>query len=571
MKVENQEFPVHKAMMCQSSKFFRAMFERWAPAEQRVFPLGGLSPHIMSLLLEWIYTASVDLSLDTVQELVMAADMLLLEPLILICFDYMLEHLNVHNCISVWHLADLVLSAQTREVCRRFILKHFDEVMVCEDFQNLTAKELSEFLEDDGLQVEEEITVFQAIVQWVQHDLKSRKGHYNMLLPTIRYSLMPYNVIKNHILNHPLTGVHSLLTVHRNLFLLPLRPRQPESILLAIGGWSEGNATNAIEAYNYKTDCWKNILSQEENPRGSVFVDGFLYCLGGFNRTERFNTMRRLDLATFTWSEMPPMYERRCYVSVTELDGRIYALGGYNGQSRLNTAEVFDLRSNQWSMIAPMNKQRSDASCATLNGVIYICGGFNGTDCLQTAERYSIESNQWTLIAPMSVPRSGVRVVTFADLIYAVGGFDGGQRLRSTEAYDPHSDSWQQLADMKLSRSNFGIEVLNRRIIVVGGYSGVSTTHEAEAYDPTEDSWTQVHHMAIHRSALDCCVVPVFPNINDSIMPPTDTKALPSAQTTDTDPPPAAGSASSSTFTASPQRLRGVDACVRRLHDEDTH
>ncbi|CAL9703863.1 unnamed protein product [Knipowitschia caucasica] len=506
----------------------RAMFERWAPAEQRAFPLGGLSPHIMSLLLEWIYTASVDLSLDTVQELVMAADMLLLEDLVQICFDYMLEHLNVHSCISVWHLADVVLSAQTREVCRWFILKHFEEVMVCEEFQQLTAEELSDFLEDDGLHVEEEITVFQAIVQWVQHDLKCRKGHYNMLLPTIRYSLMPYNVIKNHILNHPLTGsLYSLVTVHRNLFLnneLPLRPRQPESVLLAIGGCSEGDATNAIEAYNYKTDFWTNISSQEENPRahhGSIVVDGFLYCLGGFNRTERFNTMRRLDLATFTWSEMPPMYERRCYVSVTELNGRIYALGGYNGQSRLNTAEVFDLRSNQWSMIAPMNEQRSDACCATLNGVIYICGGFNGTDCLQTVERYSIESNQWTPIAPMSVPRTGVRVVAFSNLIYAVGGFDGVQRLRSTEVYDPHADSWQQLAGMTLSRSNFGIEVVNKRIFAVGGYNGVSTTHEAEAYDPTEDSWTQVHHMAIHRSALDCCVVPVFPNISDSIMPPT--------------------------------------------------
>ncbi|CAL9704035.1 unnamed protein product [Knipowitschia caucasica] len=175
MKVENQEFPVHKVIMCQSSEYFRAMFERWAPAEQRAFPLGGLSPHIMSVLLEWIYTASVDLSLDTVQELVMAADMLLLEDLVQICFDYMLEHLNVHSSISVWHLADVVLSAQTREVCRWFILKHFKEVMVNEEFQQLTAEELSDFLEDDGLHVEEEITVFQAVVQWVQHDLKCRK------------------------------------------------------------------------------------------------------------------------------------------------------------------------------------------------------------------------------------------------------------------------------------------------------------------------------------------------------------------------------------------------------------
>uniref|UniRef100_A0AAV2JIU6 Uncharacterized protein n=1 Tax=Knipowitschia caucasica TaxID=637954 RepID=A0AAV2JIU6_KNICA len=89
--------------------------------------------------------------------------------------------------------------------------------------------------------------------------------------------------------------------------------------------------------------------------------------MGGFDGTEHFSSMRRLDLATRAWDEMPPMYERRCYVSATVLNGRIYAVGGYNGRVRLNTAEVFDPQTNRWSLIAPMNEQRCDAKCATLN------------------------------------------------------------------------------------------------------------------------------------------------------------------------------------------------------------
>lgn len=151
------------------------------------------------------------------------------------------------------------------------------------------------------------------------------------------------------------------------------RPRLPREILLAIGGWSGGDPTNGIEAYDVRANCWTNLTNPDERPRayhGSVFLNGYVYCIGGFDRLEYFNSVRRFDMSTQTWHEAAPMYCRRCYVSVTVLNGCIYAMGGYDGNIRLNTAERYTPETNQWSFIASMHESRSDASCTTLNNKV---------------------------------------------------------------------------------------------------------------------------------------------------------------------------------------------------------
>lgn len=161
-----------------------------------------------------------------------------------------------------------------------------------------------------------------------------------------------------------------------SVFCNPLaRPRLPPAILLAIGGWSGGSPTNTIEAYNVRAHRWVNVTNSEEAPRayhGAAFLNGSVYCVGGFDSVEQFSSVRKFDLATQTWHEVAPMHFSRCYVSVTVMDGYIYAMGGFDGRYRLETAERYQPGTNQWTVIAPMNEQRSDASCTTLHGKV--CG-----------------------------------------------------------------------------------------------------------------------------------------------------------------------------------------------------
>lgn len=153
------------------------------------------------------------------------------------------------------------------------------------------------------------------------------------------------------------------------------RPRLPQEILLAIGGWSGNDPTKCIEAYDFRTDYWINVEKNLEPPRayhGTVVYNSCFYCLGGFDRVEYFNSVCKFDLNTHTWHNVAPMYFRRCYVSTVLLNRHIYAIGGYDGNNRLNTAERYRPETNQWTVIAPMNERRSDASSATLHNKVTI-------------------------------------------------------------------------------------------------------------------------------------------------------------------------------------------------------
>ena len=163
--------------------------------------------------------------------------------------------------------------------------------------------------------------------------------------------------------NPPLSGVRNTVA----------RPRLPNAILLAVGGWSGRYPTNSTEAYDVRSNNWINVTNSLELPRayhGMAFISGCVYCIGGCDRAETFNSVRRFDLSTRTWHEAAPMYFRRCYVSVTVLDRYIYALGGFDGLDRLSTAERYTPETNQWSLIESMHVQRSDASCTTLHGKV---------------------------------------------------------------------------------------------------------------------------------------------------------------------------------------------------------
>lgn len=157
-------------------------------------------------------------------------------------------------------------------------------------------------------------------------------------------------------------------------FCNPLtRPRLPSAILFAVAGWSGGIPINDIEAYDVRADCWVNVAEHKGTPKayqGTAFLDGSLYCIGGFDNFHHFSSVDRLDLVTQTWQEVAPMHSKRCYVTVTVMDGYIYAIGGFDGLDRLQTAERYKHSTNQWTMIASMNEQRSDASSTHLCGKV---------------------------------------------------------------------------------------------------------------------------------------------------------------------------------------------------------
>ncbi|XP_039657323.1 kelch-like protein 10 [Perca fluviatilis] len=541
IKVDNVEFPTHKIILCNCSPYFKALFTHWSTPDSRVFDIPNVSPDMMKLIIEFAYTGFVPVTQNNIQELFIAADRFNVMGIIQACCDLLEKQLTPQNCIGIWWFTDIYYTPELNHKTFLYMLNHFEEIAATsEEFLQLSAQELAKIIANDRLNVKQENTVFRAVLRWIAYANEERRENISLLLSNVRLALMSPEYITDSVSDNELVKASKdcrpilLRTLEAMLDLRtkgfsdcisynPLaRPRLPSAILLAIGGWSGGSPTHGIEAYDVRANCWINVTNNEEGPRayhGTVFLDGSVYCVGGFDSVEQFSSVHRFNLGTHTWQEVTQMHLSRCYVSVTVMDGCIYAMGGYDGHDRLRSAERYQPKINQWTLIAPMHVQRSDASCTTLHGKVYICGGFNGSECLSSAECYDPETNQWTLIASMASMRSGTGVIAYADHVFAVGGFNGTSRLRTAEAYNPHTDTWHAVPSMLGSRSNFGIAVIDDRLYVVGGFNGFTTIPDVECFDVEAGEWSDVRDMEISRSALSCCVVYGLPNLAEYAAP----------------------------------------------------
>uniref|UniRef100_A0A8C6WJN8 Kelch like family member 10 n=1 Tax=Neogobius melanostomus TaxID=47308 RepID=A0A8C6WJN8_9GOBI len=540
LQVEGTQFQVHKLVLCNCSPYFKSLFANWSTPDDNIFDIPNLSADVMRVFIEFAYTGVVTITADNIGHLFTAADRFDVTGITQACCEVMLESLSPNTCLNTLFVANNFYYPELRKRVFSYVLKHFEEVVRCPDFVQLSVEDLVQIIKHDLLNVHQESAVFEAILLWINHSHHYRKRHIPHLLPNVRLALMDSQYFSSHVFRNEMVRrnrkcntylirtMKLILDVGNESMPISLfpdllaRPRVPRAVLMAVGGWNIVHPTNRIEAFDNRSKQWVPVINSDKTPRayhGTVFLNGSVYIMGGFDGMEQFCTMHKYNLVNRTWQEVAPMHTNRCYVSVTTLHGCIYAMGGFDGIDRLDTAERYTPKTNQWTMIAPMNEQRSDANSSTMNEKIYICGGFNGVECLPTAESYNSLTDQWTMIANMSTRRSGVSIIAYAGEIYAVGGFTGLARLKTVEAYNPETNRWRPLPSMLNPRSNFGIAVLDEQLYAVGGFNGFTTITCAERFDVRTGVWSDICNIDISRSALSCCVVHDLPNMTDYCSP----------------------------------------------------
>lgn len=149
--------------------------------------------------------------------------------------------------------------------------------------------------------------------------------------------------------------------------------RLPSEVLLAVGGWVSHFPSDKIELYNVRADHWVPLSWRHNASLGfysCAYLNGCVYCIGGFDFISYSSHVRRFSLTSQTWTEVGSMHEERGFLSVATLNGCIYAMGGCQKQKKLKTAERYEPDTNQWTMIASMHKPRTEAGAATLHGKV---------------------------------------------------------------------------------------------------------------------------------------------------------------------------------------------------------
>lgn len=404
-------------------------------------------------------------------------------------------------------------------------------------------------LAHDRLNIDDEESVWHAIKLWCYENRAQRASKIVQLLPCMRFprfrtgtEFSPCQIWRDPLIMSNKQAQQQLAILDRNHrdyiapngsysiardgFQLPcavnprqLRPRIPHSVLLAIGGWQQGQPTTLIESYDVNCNMWFESHKRTMSPlayHGIESINGLLYICGGTDGSEILNEMFTFDPVRGDCAQKPSMRESRCYVSTAYLDGFMYAIGGHNGSQRMKSVERFDIVNESWSHIQDMNVARSDASACVHGHKIYIAGGLNEQVIESSVEFYNPQDNSWTFLTGMIMPRTSFSLILYHGLLLAIGGNNGTERLSSVEQYNFQTKTWSHHSNMRHRRSTFSAALMDdSKLIVVGGYNGQTPFNQVEMFDEGEGDWISLQRIRYDRSGLKAVVVSDLPNTAD--------------------------------------------------------
>ncbi|GAB5566732.1 kelch-like protein 3 isoform X1 [Prionailurus iriomotensis] len=526
---EDVEIEAHRVVLAACSPYFCAMFTGdMSESKAKKIEIKDVDGRTLNKLIDYIYTAEIEVTEENVQVLLPAASLLQLMDVRQNCCDFLQSQLHPTNCLGIRAFADVHTCTDLLQQANAYAEQHFPEVMLGEEFLSLSLDQVCSLISSDKLTVSSEEKVFEAVISWINYEKETRLEHMAKLMEHVRLPLLPRDYLVQTVEEEALIKNNNtckdFLIEAMKYHLLPLdqrlliknprtKPRTPVSlpkhlVMIVVGGQAP-KAIRSVECYDFEEDRWDQI------------------------------------------AELP---SRRCRAGVVFMAGHVYAVGGFNGSLRVRTVDVYDGVKDQWTSIASMQERRSTLGAAVLNDLLYAVGGFDGSTGLASVEAYSYKTNEWFFVAPMNTRRSSVGVgVVEVDLVhglkitkepidefqppqprlhtpccvhmfhllelwmehtkygklYAVGGYDGASRqcLSTVEQYNPATNEWTYVADMSTRRSGAGVGVLSGQLYATGGHDGPLVRKSVEVYDPGTNTWKQVADMNMCRRNAGVCAV----------------------------------------------------------------
>jgi DNA-binding CsgD family transcriptional regulator len=245
--------------------------------------------------------------------------------------------------------------------------------------------------------------------------------------------------------------------------------------LVAIGGDTQGGATNAVEWFDPESNTWSGgapkptaVFNVSAATLGDkIYVPGGLIAAG-----VPTTTVEVYDAVDDAWSSVASLPAPRMAYAAAAFDGQVYIFGGWDGSTYSARTFVYYPGSDEWSNRASMSAPRGFAAAAALNDAIYVVGGFDGQIESSLCERYLPRDDRWESCPSMSVGRGGLALVRVGASLYAIGGGWTGY-LAFNESYAAGADAWRAIPTPFVEQwRGLGAVEIDAEIFAVGGWSG---------------------------------------------------------------------------------------------------
>ena len=502
---EGNEFKAHRNVLSAASPFFSKLLQsEMKEKEEGVIRFEEISKSILSDVLEFIYTGSVEVNEKNAGDLIIAADYLLLESLKIISGRFLQKQMTTFNCISTFHFAEKYRCEELVLRSTKFIQDNFTFVATSDEFLNLEAAEVEKWISSENILVAAEEDVFRIIVTWIEQNKGERKDKFEQLFRHVRLVMLSRDSLFSDVVTN------ELVTEHFSFFSCASRRRlQTEAIVV--------RRRKKTYCYFPEKDEWKRLadgLSEDRDHTTQIIK--FRDQLYSFPR-RRYADTERYDPAFNSWTTLRLPLPNDTF-SLAVVNGQIHAM--YQIQlweevedprphfpSHRRPVAVwfelvikrYDVELCTWETLSSSQKSHyQDDSCIVAFGnCLYILGG----GCSNKASRFDTVESKWEEIASMPISESSPCGVATQEKIFVTSAH--GQQC---EVYQVSTNEWHTIPSLNFTRPvvSCSLVCLNETVYVLG-VAEKNSSQPAEivvnSYDPKLNKWIQKTSIPINKSS----------------------------------------------------------------------
>ncbi|XP_058493174.1 kelch-like protein 22 isoform X2 [Solea solea] len=543
--VEARPIQAHRILLAASCDYFRGMFAGGLrETKETEIPIHGVSYMAMKKILDYIYTSEMELDLESVQEVLIAATLVQLENVIGFCCDFLFSWLDESNILEVHHLADLYELRQLKAMVHAYILRNIQTLSRTDVYRQLPQDEVFRALSSDELEVNSENEVYEAALHYhyspeqVETDQVYLQDNLKMV-DAVRFSLIEKQVLQklcDRLDQCPLKdSVSAALRYHEQEIWQPVlqtpltQPRSTFHCLLGFGGMfsssSHANNEHLFQVFHPSWGEWRT-LDATPAPRmsnqGIAVLNNFVYLIGGDKNTNGFRAETRCwryDPRHNAWCTIQSLQQQHADHCVCVVGGHIYAIGGRDYSNELDSVERYDPHTNTWECVSPLKREVYAHAGAVTGGKIYITCGRRGMAYLRETYCFDPVANQWTACADGPVERAWHGMAGVNGCVYVIGGSNDQRGYRrdvlKVARFDPSVNSWSLVTPLPGGHGEPGVTVLDNRIYVLGGRSHDKSNRMkyVHAYNADADEWESETEFKDRVSGMAACVALMPPAV----------------------------------------------------------